>query len=149
MTPSVTLHSRLCRLSSPLLLLLIPANAHPQNSTKRGPSSSAAHSIFGTPEPMQNMAMPLVAPVFLQTDQIDSMITVVNAITSPVLGTITLRDQQGNIVARQAMTFPPHSSTPVAMRSLLVAGGSYARSGSVTWNRIRQSKVLHWLRSSR
>lgn len=131
MLPSVTRQSPLCRLS-PLVLLLVCVSGQSQSTSKRGPSSSSARSVYGTPEPMQNMAMPLVAPVFLQTNQIDSNITVVNAIMSGVQGTITLRDQHGNVIAQQARTFPQHSSTPVAVKSLLAAGGSHAYSGSVT-----------------
>ncbi len=77
-------------------------------------------------------SMPLVAPVFLQTDQIDSSISVVNAITFAVNGTVTLRDQAGTIIGQQTISFPAHSSTPVAMKSLLTAAGSQAHSGSVT-----------------
>lgn len=49
-------------------------------TSSRGTSTASAHSIYGTPPPMDPTAMPLVAPIFLQTDQIDSNITVINSI---------------------------------------------------------------------
>lgn len=76
--------------------------------------------------------MPQVAPVFLQTDQIDSSITVVNSTTAPANGTLTLRDQQGHVIGTSKVTFAAHSSTPVAIRSLVAEAHSQAHSGSVT-----------------
>ncbi len=96
-----------------------------------GTSTAAAHSIYNTAEPMFG-AMPLVAPVFLQTDQIDSSITVVNSITFAVNGTVTLRDQGGTVIAHQLISFPSHSSTSIAVKTLLATAGSQAHSGSVT-----------------
>ena len=51
---------------------------------------------------MPMMPMPLVAPLFLQTDQIDSEITVVNTSMSDVQGKVTLRDGMGNVVGQQS-----------------------------------------------
>ncbi len=96
------------------------------------PHTFLAHPRYGAAEPTPTDPMPLVAPVFLQTDQIDSSITVVNALVAAVQGTITLRSQAGNILGKQMLSFPAHSSTPVAMRSILAAVGSQAHSGSVT-----------------
>lgn len=129
MLPSVTCPSSR-HLAAILVATLLPT-ALPAQSIPRGPSVATAHSIYGFPEPVYE-PMPSVAPVFLQTDQIDSSITVVNSITVPANGTITLRDQQGMIVGRQVINFPAHSSTPVSMRSLLATAGSTAHSGSVT-----------------
>ena len=111
------------------LLTLIPSSG--AQTTHHGTSSGPAHSILNMPEPMFG-SMPLVAPVFLQTDQVDSNITVVNAITSAVNGTVTLRDQVGNVVGQQTVLFSPHSSTILALKSLLASAGSQAHSGSVT-----------------
>ena len=62
----------------PLLLAAtwLPNRTATAQTQKRGTSTATAHSIFNMPEPMFG-EMPLVAPVFLQTDQIDSSITVV------------------------------------------------------------------------
>ena len=57
-----------------------------------------------------------------------------------VNGTITLRNQQGNVVGKQVLSFPAHSSTPVAMKTLLAAAGSQAHSGSVTLEEDRSTK---------
>ena len=113
-----------------LALVLLPGVVRAQGQ-KHGTSTAAAHSIFDMPEPMFG-EMPLVAPLFLQTDQIDSSITVVNATNMAVQGTVTLRDQSGAVIGSQAIYFPTHSNTPVAMKSILARVGSLAHSGSVT-----------------
>ena len=101
---------------------------HPRQQT----TTVGAHSIYGTPPAEQDMMpMPLVAPVFLQTDQIDSSITVVNSIIWSVQGTVTLRDQGGNIIGKATPTFAAHSSTVVSLKKLLADAGSLAHSGSV------------------
>jgi len=119
-------------------VLLLPAlsnsaqtSSAQTSSTKRGTSTATAHSIYGTPPTMDHMAMPLVAPVFLQTDQVDSAITVVNSIIWTVQGTITLRNQQGAVIATATPTFPAHSSTVVSLKKILADAGSLAHTGSV------------------
>ncbi len=124
------------RYSSRYIVAILAATLLPSilsaQSTPRGPSTALAHSIYGTPDPAPVAPMPLVAPVFLQTDQIDSSITVVNSITLAVNGTVTLRNQAGEVIGQQIISFPAHSSTPVALKTLLAAAGSQAHSGSVT-----------------
>lgn len=96
------------------------------------PSISLARPKYGA-EPAQPVgAMPLVAPIFLQTDQIDSSISVVNSTQLAANATITMRDQQGNVIGESVLTFPSHSATPIALIDLLKAAGSQAHSGSVT-----------------
>ena len=131
MHPSVTCPT-LSRASAIILIALsLPAVLSAQ-SAPRTPSTAPAHFRFGPDPPVSNQPLPLVAPVFLQTDQIDSSITVVNSIIYAVNGTVTLRDQQGHVIGQQTLSFPAHSSTPVAMKTLLAAGGSGTHSGSVT-----------------
>lgn len=128
MTPS----ARTCCTYSACLLLSIIAFESASAQTKRGTSTALAHSILGTPPAMDSMAMPLVAPVFLQTDQVDSSITVVNSIIWSIQGTVTLRNQQGSVIATSTPTFPAHSSTVLSLKTLLATAGSLAHSGSVT-----------------
>jgi Carboxypeptidase regulatory-like domain len=94
MVPSVT-PSR--RLTSALPTALLFATAHGQ-SPSHSPSTALAYPKYGAQQPQETMPMPLVGPVFLQTDQIDSNVTVVNAITWAVQGTLILRDQQGTVL---------------------------------------------------
>jgi hypothetical protein len=81
---------------------------------------------------MDAMEVKLVAPLFLQTDQIDSNITVVNGINWSVQATVTLRDQQGTVIGKSTPIFAAHSSTVLSLKNLLSAAGSIAHSGSVT-----------------
>ena len=63
-----------CQHAIALIACLASTAAHAQAPT-RGTSTALAHSMYGTPDPTPITPMPLVAPVFLQTDQIDSSIT--------------------------------------------------------------------------
>ena len=89
-----------------------------------------AHNRYG-PDPQPMTPEPLVAPIFLQTDQIDSAVTVVNGLLQATPGTLTVRDLAGNIVAKKQVTYPPHSSTVVQIRDVLAASGSAIHTGSV------------------
>lgn len=124
----------LFRYSFPVLLTFfftVPFRNAWAQTQKRGTSTAVAHSTYAASESMFG-EMPLVAPLFLQTDQIDSSITVVNAITFAVQGTVTLRDQSGHSIGSQVISFPSHSSTPIVMKTILAQVGSQAHSGSVT-----------------
>ena len=137
MRPSVRFALSLFAALTPCITIAQSFPTHPKQYTTTVP----AHSIYGTPPAEENMGpMPLVAPVFLQTDQIESSITVVNSIIWAAKGTITLRDQQGNIVAKATPTFPAHSSTVLSIKQLLTGVGSFAHSGSVTLEQDPQIK---------
>ncbi len=99
------------------------AQAHPA-------ATAQAHNRFG-PDPSPMPTEPLVAPLFLQTDQIDSAVTVVNGVMQATSGTLTIRDLDGNIAATKHITYAPHSSTVVQLRQVLAEVGSTIHAGSV------------------
>ena len=115
-----------------LLILLYCFAAASVSAQKRGPSTALAHPRFG-PAPVESTEpMPLVAPVFLQTAQIDSSVSIVNGTELPAPGFVTVRDMSGAAVIRKPITFAAHSSQVIAAHDLLNEAGSVIQSGSMT-----------------
>ncbi len=94
------------------------------------PNHSQAHNLYG-PDPEREPVGPLVAPLFLQTDQIDSAVTVINGLLQASPGTLTIRDLDGRVAAVKQITYAPHSSTVVDLRQVLAEAGSVIHAGSV------------------
>lgn len=77
------------------------------------------------------MAMPLVAPLFVENDGYQSTITMVNELTKAVHGTLLARAQDGAELSRKVILFPAHSQTSLAVSDLLGGPGVQRVIGSI------------------
>ena len=101
-------------------------------AAQKGTTSYApAHPINGPEPELPQTVAPLIAPLFLETDQLDSQVTVVNALLQASGGTLTIRDLKGNTAATKHIAYAPHSSTVVSIAQVLADAGSTVHVGSI------------------
>lgn len=78
------------------------------------------------------MPMPIVAPLFIEDDNVHSDITLVSTLLQPVTGTLTLRNLRGDVLLTRKLTFTSHEKKVFSLRSLLDAATTFSSVGSIT-----------------
>lgn len=77
------------------------------------------------------MTMPLVAPVFIEDQNHESVLRMVNELKATVHATVIATAPDGSAIAQQVITFPPHTEQILKLRDLLKRSGMEQATGSV------------------
>ncbi len=102
------------------------------SASQQAPSpdlSKAQHAVSSSQEEM--MAMPLVAPLFVENEQVSSFITVLNAPAAGVTADVILLDQHGIQITKKTVKLSGHSQQALKVGDLLQKAHSIATIGSV------------------
>jgi len=86
---------------------------HQASDSSSGAAPAASHASD------MMMEMPLVAPFFLEDEQISSVITMVNEVDEPVNASIELFAQDGAAILTHRVHFGPHTQRVVRIADLL------------------------------
>ncbi|MGB8474090.1 MAG: hypothetical protein WCE61_08410, partial [Candidatus Acidiferrum sp.] len=78
----------------------------------------------------QMMAMPLVAPLFLEDSQFSSTLSLVNVSNLNTYATVTVRSLSGQSILQKQFPLPPSSATVIGMQQLLQEANSTETRGS-------------------
>ncbi len=108
---------RVCVLAVAVVLTLRPVGA-----AKVGQAGS---------QPQQDMPMPLVAPLFVETAEVSSTASIVNAAAAETYVDVVLLDEHGMQIITERIQIPGHSGQAIRIAELLQKAGSAAGIGSV------------------
>ncbi len=106
------------------IVFCFPMTGFSQQRQKSVSRPAAADSMTEIPEV-------LVAPLFIETSEFTSLITMVNELSFAVDAEVVLLDRQGVRIAAQTVAFPAHSQETLLVGDLLRKANSVERMGSV------------------
>jgi hypothetical protein len=81
-----------------------------------------------TPPPM---AMPLVAPLFLENQEFSSVLYLVSALSIPASAELTLFDLDGSVIGNKTISLLPNGEQKIDIRQLLEEFNSFVNVGSL------------------
>lgn len=111
---------------------LLAANAN-QNQGKQVPTKAPTKSM---------MPMPLVAPLFIEDDRRESVITMVNDAPDPVTLDVVLLNAAGGEIAKRSVTIEPHATRSAVVADILTsASAAWPMIGSVVLQPNRPSTM--------
>ena len=112
------------------LLLATNQQATGQQSST---ASTAKKPTQSNPPAMETMAMPLVAPLFVQDETTDSEVTIVSNFSKALNVTVTLSDPAGNPLTGKTVNMEAYSQKKLKVADLLAEAQSYSATyGSVS-----------------
>lgn len=76
-------------------------------------------------------AMPLIAPLFIEDQDHESVLTMINEIKATVHVTVVAKSIDGSVIAQQLITFPGHTQQVLRVRDLLGDRGAEQAIGSL------------------
>ena len=107
-----------------LIVFCFPMTGFSQQRERRVSQPAAANS-------MSEMQAVLAAPLFIESGEFTSRITMVNELAFAVSADVVLFDRQGVRIAAQTVAFPAHSQQALLVGDLLRKANSVERVGSV------------------
>lgn len=77
------------------------------------------------------MGMPRVAPLFIEDQDHESVLRMVNELKATVHATIVAKGQDGSVIAQQAVAFPGHTQQILRLHDLLERAGATHAIGQI------------------
>ncbi len=78
------------------------------------------------PAPPHAMSMPMIAPLFLQSERISSAITMINEVEKSISAQLQVFSSEGVEIASKTIDFGPHTRRSVEISDLLATGSTHA-----------------------
>ena len=78
------------------------------------------------PAPPHAMSMPMIAPLFLQSERISSAVTMINEVEKSVSAQLQVYSSEGVEIASKTIDFGPHTRRSVEISDLLGPGSTHA-----------------------
>ena len=129
MSPSLSNHTALRKVCAIFVVASFALSPLPASGRESEPAT--AGSLRNQNMGAAMMAMPLVAPLFLEDQTFSSTLVIVNASYESTFATVILRNLSGNTIFQTQVPLPPASQTQLPVGNLLRQAKSSERKGSI------------------